>query len=280
MSDSSHSIPTFAALAADPEIAPLLDFTPARRKVERPDGWTADRQRELIARIADTGSPGEACDAMDKNLSGAKHLYRSDGAESFRQAWKAAIALATARKRAARDSRQRFAGEVPGIAGAGSRSKGKQPAGPLPGQVRNECGEWEDEASRMSRFETAKDNIKTRLLRCRRAFLAEICDSPGKRAAFEILTELPIDWDKAARLEPQPDEPWNPVNMRRPDMVLTAESGWSFGEHGYGPDKKAELRRAVDQHREEAGLPPVDWERSVESESAEHNEQSRQSGRS
>ena len=44
------------------------------------------------------------------------------------------------------------------------------------------------------------------------------------------------------------------------DMILTAESGWSFGELGYGPDRKAELRRAIDQYREQEGLEPVQWD--------------------
>jgi hypothetical protein len=42
-------------------------------------------------------------------------------------------------------------------------------------------------------------------------------------------------------------------------MVLTAESGWSFGEWGYGEDKKKELRAELDKYRKEEGLPPVDW---------------------
>jgi hypothetical protein len=74
------------------------------------------------------------------------------------------------------------------------------------------------------------------------------------------LTELPIDWGRARRLEPQADEPYNRANQRQPDMILTAESGWSFGECGYGPDKKAEARAAIDAYRAEEGLPPVDWE--------------------
>lgn len=93
-----------------------------------------------------------------------------------------------------------------------------------------------------------------RLLRIRRLYLQEIADSPGKRAAFEILTELAVDWEKARALEPQPDEPYNIGNQRQPDMVLTAESGWSFGELGYGPDRKAEMRKAVDEHRAKKGL--------------------------
>jgi hypothetical protein len=42
-------------------------------------------------------------------------------------------------------------------------------------------------------------------------------------------------------------------------MILTAENGWTMGEHGYGPDKKAELRAEIDKYRAEEGLPPVDW---------------------
>ena len=262
MSDSPQAVPAFATLAADPEIAPLLEFEPARRKVERPDGWTAELQRELIARIAHTGSPGAACDAMDKNLSGAKHLYRSDGAESFRQAWKAAIALGASRKRAERAVLPPRPFEVPGIA-----SRGKllaSAAGPLPGQVMNEHGQWEDEAAFLARGEEAKRSICEKLLRCRRLFLLEISGSAGKRAAFEILTELPIDWDKARRLEPQPDEPWKSSNQHQPDMVLTAESGWSFGQIGYGEDKKAELRAAVDQYRAKKGLPAVSWDETAD----------------
>lgn len=251
-------IPAFESLAADPEIALLLDFEPAPRKVERPDGWTHELQRELIARIADTGSPGWACDAMDKNLSGAKHLYRTEGADSFRQAWKGAMALAGARKRAIRAAMVRHPRDVPGTARP-LGAKGMQD-GPLPGQVMNERGEWEDAESFERRGEEAGQNICRKLLGCRRLYLQEISGNPGKRAAFEILTGLPIDWDKAERGEPQADEPYNRANQRQPDMILAAESGWTFGEAGYGVDKKAELRRAVDEHRAEMGLEPVDWD--------------------
>jgi hypothetical protein len=85
-----------------------------------------------------------------------------------------------------------------------------------------------------------------------------IAQESVKRAAFEILTELPVDWDLAARNEPQPFEPWTRTNQREPDMVLTAESGWSFGEIGYGPDKKADLRAAIEEYRAEQRLPPLE----------------------
>ena len=47
--------------------------------------------------------------------------------------------------------------------------------------------------------------------------------------------------------------------MRKPDMLLTAENGW-MPELAHGPDKKAELRKALDEYLAEQGLPSVDWE--------------------
>jgi hypothetical protein len=123
----------------------------------------------------------------------------------------------------------------------------------------NELGNWEDEASLERRADEARDSISGKLLAARRLYLQEISNSPGKRAAFEILTDLPVDWDAAERLEPQQDEPWRKPNMRRPDMLLTAENGW-LGGMAHGPDKMADLRRAIDEHREQEGMEPVDWE--------------------
>jgi hypothetical protein len=42
-------------------------------------------------------------------------------------------------------------------------------------------------------------------------------------------------------------------------MILTAENGWSFGEFGYGEDKKAELQKALNDYLIEQGEEPVDW---------------------
>jgi len=39
-SGSNDAIPSFDELAADPEIAALLDFKPVPRKIEMPGGWT------------------------------------------------------------------------------------------------------------------------------------------------------------------------------------------------------------------------------------------------
>ena len=110
---SGTDIPDFSTLAADPEIAPLLDFEPVVRKVKRPDGWTPELQRELIARIASTGTLQSAVWQMGKHATGAEALYKVPGAETFRQSWDAAIAIG--RRRNGLDSSPPFSGPVPGI---------------------------------------------------------------------------------------------------------------------------------------------------------------------
>jgi hypothetical protein len=259
-------IPDFADLALDPEIAALLDFEPVPRKRNVEGGWTPELQREFIARLAVVGSPGRVCEEMGKTLTGMMKLYRSPLAASFRSAWHGAVELAK-RRQAERVCAEyvspgamppsldhRFKSSAPRFRGEGDHPEGGGGAG----QLMNELGEWEDEESIARRVDEARDNVSRKLINARRLYLQEIASSPGKRAAFEILTELPIDWDKAGRLEPQPDEPWRKPNMREPDMLLTAEDGW-LGDVAHGPDKKAELRQALDEYRAEEGLPPVDW---------------------
>jgi hypothetical protein len=261
MSDSEKaSAAPEAAETTDPLIAKLLGFEPVQRRHKRPDGWTPALQRIFIAKLAELGSVNAATEALGKNRYGVEKLYKAPGAEGFRKAWDGAIALYEEREaNRLMIENAPFAGVKPPFANA----KGKflaSTAGPLPGQVMNEHGEWEDEGSFMRRGEEAVDSAREKLLRCRRLYLAEISGSAGTRAAFEILTELPIDWEKAKRLEPQPDEPWHRANQRQPDMILTAENGWSFGEFGYGEDKKAQLRADLDNYRKEEGLPAINWD--------------------
>jgi hypothetical protein len=260
MSDSEEaSAAPETAESSDAVILKLLDFEPVPRRFKREDGWTPALQRIFIAKLAELGSVNAATEALGKNRYGVEKLYKSAGAESFRKAWDAAIALYEEREaNRLMIENAPFAGVKPPFANARGKFLAST-AGPLPGQVMNERGEWEDEASYLRRGEEAKDSIKEKLLRCRRLYLMEISGSAGKRAAFEILTELPIDWEKAARLEPQPDEPWKSTNQRQPDMILTAENGWTFGEFGYGEDKKKELREALNEFLAEEGKEPVDW---------------------
>ena len=259
MSDSQQAQPAAETPETDPEILALLEFDPVPRKVEVEGGWSPERQREFIARLAVHGSPNKACEELGMNRTGVTKLYKSPMGASFRAAWHDAVELA--KQRQAERAAKEFV--APGTKAPTLDHRRKTPwaddgTSPLPGQVLNEFGEWEDEDSLHRRAEEARDSIANKLLNCRRLYLQEISGCPGKRAAFEMLTELPIDWEKAKALQPQPDEPWRKPNMRQPDMVLTAENGW-LGEVGYGEDKKAELRKAIDAYRAEQGLEPVEW---------------------
>jgi len=244
----------------DPEILALLDFDPVPRKRVVEGEWTPELQREFIARLAVTGSIGRAAEEMGKTDSGVRKLYRTPSGASFRAAWDGAVQLA---KRRLTERIPEEVTVVPGSKPPGLDGRRKHPhPGPVPQAGEGEAwqeDEEEDEASYHARIEEGRDSISGKLQRCRRLYLQEISDSPGKRAAFEILTELPIDWEAAARLEPQVDEPWRKPNMREADMLLTAENGWLAG-WAHGPDKVAELRAAIDKHREEDGLGPVEWE--------------------
>ena len=95
---SGSDIPTFEALAADPEIAPLLDFAPVPRRFKKEGGWNAHMQRLFIARLAVHGSPGKACDEVGMYRSGIDKVFKSAGAESFRDAWAKAVELAERRR--------------------------------------------------------------------------------------------------------------------------------------------------------------------------------------
>ena len=101
MSDSQHAgIHDFASLGADAEIAALLNFQPVPRKIDVPGGWSPDKQREVIARLAVHGSANRACDEMGMHRTGLTKVYKSPNAKSFRAAWDGAVELATRRRMA------------------------------------------------------------------------------------------------------------------------------------------------------------------------------------
>lgn len=77
--------------------APALpDFTPAPTR-KRHAGWTAERQRRFIDRVALTGNVGEACALVGLSSTSFYRLCSKPGAESFVRAWKAALILASTR---------------------------------------------------------------------------------------------------------------------------------------------------------------------------------------
>jgi hypothetical protein len=69
----------------------LLEFAAVPRQLKRRDGWTPVLQREFIARLAQTGSPTLAVEAMGKCLHGIRKLLKDPGSEGFQAAWERAV---------------------------------------------------------------------------------------------------------------------------------------------------------------------------------------------
>lgn len=93
--------------------APLPAFLPVPRKCERHDGWTPARQQGFIEALADTGSVKTAARAMTMTPESAYALRRQPGADSFRKAWEAALALGVQRLEDAAMERALNGVEVP-----------------------------------------------------------------------------------------------------------------------------------------------------------------------
>lgn len=82
---------------ADIVPAPTIpEFTPAPTR-KRQAGWSADRQRIFIERLALTGNVGEACALVGLSSNSAYRLRNKAGADSFAKAWNAALVLASTR---------------------------------------------------------------------------------------------------------------------------------------------------------------------------------------
>ena len=76
-----------------PEL-PEFDIAPTRKQHA---GWTADRQRRFIERLALTGSVGEACAIVGVASSSAYRLRNKAGADGFARAWDAALSMCATR---------------------------------------------------------------------------------------------------------------------------------------------------------------------------------------
>lgn len=79
----------------------LLDFTPVPVRARR-DGWTAKKQYFFILGLARGFGPGKAAAILGMTRKTAYELCRMPGGESFRAAWRAAVARARERRFAAR----------------------------------------------------------------------------------------------------------------------------------------------------------------------------------
>ena len=91
-SGSFDDIASFEELAADPEIAALLDFEPVPMR-PRVNGWDPDAQRAFIALFAITGSKLHAAKAAGRNPGGIDRMLKRPDADGFRDAFDRALDL-------------------------------------------------------------------------------------------------------------------------------------------------------------------------------------------
>jgi len=82
-----------------PEVLPPApcDFAPVPLRRVRSGGWTAERQREFIKALAETGCVSEACAEVGITARSAYRLRQRPEADAFRRAWDHAQSLATVR---------------------------------------------------------------------------------------------------------------------------------------------------------------------------------------
>src|SRR5687768_7211435 len=85
MADPDALPPRLLALLEDMPLEELA-FTPVPVKPRR-DGWTAERQKWFILRLALSGSVSVAARGVGMTRKSAYRLLERPGAESFRLAW-------------------------------------------------------------------------------------------------------------------------------------------------------------------------------------------------
>lgn len=212
----------------DPEIAALLNFDPAPRQ-KRHNGWTPALQRKFIAHLASTGSPELAAEALGKNRHGVQKVYRTNGADSFRAAWDAAVAFFEQR------DADRIERETAGLAGVTppfvDRRKKRPHPSPLP-----QAGEG---GAASAAEGEGVDPIPV------------VCDQCGARgvAGDEAFASIPdlLTFDPVPR--PAHDRLWDAPIQRAFIAALAvtgsaARAARSVGRHAYGAEKLKKARGA------------------------------------
>lgn len=214
------------------KITDILNFEPVPRRTQV-NNWTPELQRAFVAALALTGSEHRAGKAIGRHEYGAQKLRKARGGKAFDEACEAALGIYHDREMV------RIADQMSELRNASQEQVQKMDLKP---------GE-RDEDEEMAEYEAAQARIRDRLLRARRLYLLGICNNIAKRAAWEILCG-PVDWDKAAKLVPQDNEPYAVVRMVEPDMLLTGEGGCLPDAVGCGRDRGQEFLDALDEIKE------------------------------
>ena len=75
---------------------PLAHYTPVALRARR-DGWTADRQRQFLTALAETGCVSDACKAVGVSPRSAHRLRARPDATAFVRAWDEALLMSVQR---------------------------------------------------------------------------------------------------------------------------------------------------------------------------------------
>lgn len=248
------------------EIADILEFEPVPRRAQA-NNWTPEHQRAFIAALAITGSASAAARTIGRHSRGVEKLRQARGGRPFAEAWDAALDIARERElarlredMAELSKRQEVADaryEAAAPAAFDEPEPEPRPRGGRRG--RNDEPRWgsremiEEEERADQEYEAAMERTRERILRGRRLMLWSISEDADKRAAWEVLVG-PVDWDKAAKMEEQDNEPFRAAMMRQPDTILSVESGMLHGLVGAGRNFPLELLGAAREYEETGSL--------------------------
>lgn len=100
MKPGKHALGERATPAASPEPAPAPSFVDDLEPVtvrRRWRGWSAERQREFLIALAETGSISMACQQVAMTSRSAYRLRQRPDAAAFARAWDDALRIATTR---------------------------------------------------------------------------------------------------------------------------------------------------------------------------------------
>lgn len=275
----------------------LLAFTPVPRQRLRKGGWSAERQCEFIAELADCGSVRAACRRMGV---GEHHLYklrRHPEGESFRAAWEAALDIGIQRiedvamdralngveqpvyhkgdiigtRRVYNDrllmfmlrnrAPERFTEGQLKHGAKGLNAVGKMQMKRLKQQWR---AEWEAERSPDGNGRSEDEvleQLDTKLELMRQRYLAQM--SPRTRAAFDRFKQLEAE-DAAGGYIPYADPGHSLYTEARSqgdadNPVQLPPPGWHNGEHAE-PDMEPDIEAHIEENPRLRGAKDEGWD--------------------
>lgn len=175
-------------------------------------GWTAQKQRDFIAGLADTGSVRLAAEGVGMSHTGVYKLRHTEGGESFARAWDIAAHMGAKRIRDVlldhaihgipetvivgkkKIERRRFNHRTM-IWALQHHLPEEYPGGSTLARKDRQLKPWQ----KFKTMDEVRESILTKLRAIERQSLREIVHDPAKRAAYDLLNgDHGHDWDEIA----------------------------------------------------------------------------------